>query len=92
MSNCPAFVIVVRDDELARYKHEFSLLCDRLDVCEEIRDGYYSDEALLGDLFSFLDPPKHVAARVASLDLPGVTRATDLLDVLMLIRKLWAVH
>ena len=92
MSSRRRCVIVVRDDEVSRYQHEFALLCNRLEVCQEIREGYYSDEALLGDLFSFLDPPEQVAARVASLDLPGITRGSDLLDVLRLIRERWAVN
>jgi hypothetical protein len=92
MSNRGPRVIVVGNDEVSRYQQEFGSLCDRLDVCDEIRDGYYSDEARLGDLFSFLDSAEAVAGRVAALELPGITRSSYLVDVLRLIRDLWAVH
>jgi hypothetical protein len=92
MSNRRPRVIVVGNDEFSRYQREFWSLCGRLGVCDEIRDGYYSDEARLGDLFSFLDSAEAVATRVAALELPGITRSSYLVDVLRLIRDLWAMH
>jgi hypothetical protein len=93
MGNRAPRVIVVRNDEFSRYQQEFWSLCDRLGVCDEFRDGYHSDdEARLGDLFSFLDSAEAVAARVAALELPGISRSSYLVDVLRLIRDLWTVH
>ena len=92
MSNRAPHVMVVGNDEISRYRQEFWSLCDRLGVCDEIRDGYYSDEARLGDLFSFLDLADAVAARVTALELPGISRSSYLIDVLGLIRDLWALH
>ena len=84
--------MVVGNDEISQYQQEFWSLCDRLGLCDEIRGGYYSDEARLGDLFSFLDSAESVAARITTLELPGITRSSYLVDALRLIRVLWAVH
>ncbi len=92
MGNRAPPVIVVGNHEFSRYQQEFWSLCDRLGVCDEFRDGYYSDEARLGDLISFLDSAEAVAARVAALELPGISRSSYLVDVLRVIRDLWAVH
>jgi hypothetical protein len=85
-------LVVVSNDEVSQYRRELSLLLDRLDVCEEVREGYYSDEARVCDLFSFLDRREDVDARVAALELPGVTPSTHLIDALRSIRQIWAVN
>lgn len=79
-------------DGIDAYQAELTFLMDVLEVEPEIRDGWYSDESRIGDLFSPWDPPEEVAAHLARLDLPAVDLATPLLPVLVEIRRLRMVH
>ena len=85
-------VILVSNDEVAQYEREFSLLCDRLAVCEEIREGYYSDEARVGSLFDMLTTAEEKDAAIAALELPGISANTELLTVLKAISQLWRMQ
>lgn len=85
-------IIIVGNDEISQFDAEFSLLCSRLDVCEEIREGYYSDEALLADPFDMLATAEEMDMAVAALQLPDVTPGSELLDVLKAVRRYWALQ
>ena len=83
---------MVGNDEVAQYQHEFVALCDRLNVCEEIREGYYSDEARMVDLFDFIETAEDMDKAVTALGLPGITAVSYLVDALQAVREHWATH
>jgi len=85
-------LILVGDDEFAQYQPEFFLLCDRLAVCEEIREGWFSDEALMVDMFDFVTTAEEMDAAVAALELPNVVATTKLLSALKAVRQYWTLQ
>ncbi len=87
----PDFV-VVGNDEVSQFAVEFALLCDRLNVCEEIREGYYSDEARVCDLFDMVTSNDEIDTQVAALDLLGIRPESYLIDALRAVRNYGIQH
>lgn len=76
------------NDEILEYGTELSQLMDALQVCEEIREGCYSDESLIMDLFDRVATDDEIEAALQQLALPSVSPSARIVDVLREMRRL----